>query len=343
MNAQFLQPGTAHIGALRLRSGALLPDVAIAYATLGTLNAERDNAILLTHGFTSSHLFIGRASATSSEGTWSGLVRPGKAIDTDRFFVVSSNMLGSSFGSTSPASIDPITGKHYGPHFPDLTLSDIVEAQRLMLRQMGIERLVAVVGPSYGGFQGLTWAIDHPQALRGVSMSVSGLHAPTDTTAASLSAFFATDENWNDGHYYERGGIVQTMARLRKQTIEDYGIDVLLMRQFPDPLAREQEIERQAQSWARLVDPNSMLVLAKAMETFDARPLLERIQARVQLVLSRSDRLFPASQAPAIMKAFEQANVRAEYVALDSDYGHHAAGTDYTKWQEELRRFLNSL
>lgn len=343
MNTQFLQPATAKIGDLRLRSGILLPDVELAYATLGKLNAERNNVILMTHGFTSSHLFIGRASATSSEGTWAGLVGPGKAIDTDKYFVVSSNMLGSSFGSTSPASINPATGRHYGADFPDLTLSDIVEAQRRMLLQLGIEQLVAVVGPSYGGFQGLTWAIEHPHMLRGISMSVSGIHAPADTTSAALRECFASDENWNNGDHYANGGITRTMVSLRKQTIKDYGIDVLLARQFPDPLLREQEIERQAQAWARVIDPNSMLVLAKAMESFDAEPQLGNIRAKVQLVLSRSDQLFPASNAPAVMQAFKQANVRAEYVALDSDYGHHAAGTDSVKWQEDLRRFVDGL
>lgn len=133
--------------------------------------------VLVTHGFTSSHLFIGRASPAASEGTWSGLVGPGRAIDTGRFFVVSSNMLGSSYGSTAPASTDPATGQPYGPDFPRLTLSDIVAAQRRMLSGMGIERLVAVVGPSYGGFQALAWGIDHPGAVRGLSMSVSGLKA----------------------------------------------------------------------------------------------------------------------------------------------------------------------
>lgn len=343
MNSQLLQTATARIGDLRLRSGVLLRDVGIAYATLGTLNAERSNVILMTHGFTSSHLFIGRASPTSSEGTWSGLVGPGKAIDTDKFFVVSSNMLGSCFGSTSPASINPQTGEPYGPQFPDLTLSDIVEAQRLMLQQMGIETLVAVVGPSYGGFQGLTWAIDHPRMVRGISMSVSGIDAPAGTTTDALRAFFATDENWNDGNYYAQGDMTQTLVRLRKQTMKEYGIDVLLAAKFPDPQALDAEMDRQARAWAGLVDPNSMLVLATAMASFNARPLLNCIQARVQLVLSRTDQLFPASQAPAVMHEFEKAHVRAEYVALDSDFGHHAAGTDSAKWQEDLRRFVNAL
>lgn len=343
MDSQFLQTGKAAIGDLRLRSGRVLSDVTIAYATAGTLNADRSNVVLVTHGFTSSHLFIGRAGPSASEGTWAGLVGSGHAIDTDRFFVVSSAILGSSFGSTSPASLNPETGRPYGLDFPDLTVSDIVEAQRLMLARLGIERLVAVVGPSYGGFQALTWAIDHPDALRGLSMSVSGLHAPEDTTAAALLEMFAADPNWNGGQHYERGGIPDTMTALRLKTMREYRVDVLLARQFPHPEALQQEMLRQAKAWARVIDPNAMIVLARAMESFNAEPHLDRIKARVQLVLSTTDDLFPASNAPGVMRAFARAGVAAEYFELVSDYGHHAAGTDSGKWAAELKRFLNAL
>ena len=343
MSSVILTTGTALVGDLPLKNGGTLADVQIAYATAGTLNAARDNVILVTHGFTSSHLFIGRASETSSEGTWSGLVGPGKAIDTDRFFLVSSNMLGSSFGSTSPASVNPATGRPYGPDFPDITLSDMVEAQRRMLAGMGITQLHAIVGPSYGGFQGLVWAIEHPDAMRGISMSVSGIRPPKDTTAEEFRARFATDPNWNGGHHYETGGILPTMVKLREDTMKSYAVDVLLARDFPDPDDLAREMSRQAQAWAKVSDPNSIIVLAQAMQQMDAVPHLSRIKAKVQYVLSRTDQLFPPSEAADTLTAFEKAGVSAEYVEIDSDFGHHAAGTDSHKWEAELGRFLRSL
>jgi homoserine O-acetyltransferase len=343
MSAVDLATGTMKIGELKLRGGAVLPDAEIAYATAGTLAADRGNAVLVTHGYTSSHLFIGRAGPAASEGSWARMVGPGAAIDTDRFFVVSSNMLGSSFGSTAPASTNPATGKPYGPDFPDLTVPDIVAGQRALLGAMGIDRLVAVVGPSYGGFQALTWAIEYPDALRGISMSVSGLTAPGDTTVEKLRATFAQDPNWNGGHYYDRGGISATMTRLREQTLLDYGVDESLRGRFPDQASIDAELSRQARQWAESFDANSMLALAIAMRSYDARPLLHRVKARVQFVLSRTDKLFPPSIAPAAMAAFQAAGVAAEYVEIDSAFGHHAAGTDWAKWGPDLKRFLEAL
>lgn len=343
MSSVILETGIAPIGDLPLRSGKTLRDARIAWASAGRLAPGRDNVVLVTHGFTSSHLFIGRAGPAASEGSWARMVGPGAAIDTDKYFVISSNMLGSSFGSTAPASPDPATGQPYGPDFPHLTLPDIVAGQQALLATMGIDRLHAVVGPSYGGFQALTWAIEHPEAVRGISMSVSGLTPPDDVTPEKLLATFRQDPNWNGGRYYDQGGITGTMARMREQTLRDYGVDVFLRDRFPDPAALDAELRRQAGAWAESFDANAMLALAIAMHSYDARPLLGRIKARVQFALSRTDKLFPPAIAPAAMAAFRAAGVEAEYLEIDSEFGHHAAGTDWAKWSPRLKSFLDSL
>ncbi len=340
---QVLATGTMPIGDLTLRGGAVLKQARIAYATRGALAADRKNVVLVTHGFTSSHLFIGRAGPSASEGTWARMVGPGAAIDTDRYHVISSNMLGSSYGSTAPMSVDPDTGRRYGPRFPRIVLADIVAAQKAMLAAMGIDSLVAVVGPSYGGFQGLTWGIEHPGFMRGISASVTGLRAPRDTTAEEYRARFSTDPNWNGGDYYETGGIDGAMAKLREETLRNYGVDVFLRPRFPDPAALDAEIARQARAWAAEFDANSLIALAGAANDYDAAPGLPRITAKVQFVLSRTDALFPPAIAPATMAAFRAAGVEAEYVEIDSEFGHHAAGTDWAKWAPDLRRFMDSL
>src|ERR1700693_399246 len=136
----------------RLQSGIVMPSVKIAYRTLGALAPDRDNVVLITHGNTSGPQMIDPGGSTG-EGSWNAIVGPGKAVDTDRFFVICPNMLGSSYGSTNATDIDPSTGTRYGPRFPDITVSDIVATQRALLTSLGVERLVAIVGPSYGGIQ----------------------------------------------------------------------------------------------------------------------------------------------------------------------------------------------
>jgi homoserine O-acetyltransferase len=340
MTAALLTTGTATIGDLTLRSGVVLPDVKIAYATAGMLSTARDNVILVTHGFTSSHLFIGRVNDTAAEGSWSDLVGPGRALDTDRFFVISSNMLGSSYGSTAPASLNPATGKPYGPDFPKITVADIVAAQRKMLADFGIGTLVAVVGPSYGGFQGLTWAIEYPGAMRGVSASVTGLRAPGDVNGDELRATFSEDPNWNGGWHYDRGGIAGTMAAMRLRTLHLYGVNEAMRDRIVDDAAREATIRRQAESWGRAFDPNGMIALAEAAQRYDVSTGLARIKARVQFVLCRTDKLFPPSLARETMKAFADAGLRAEYVEIDSEHGHHASGSAAQKWAADLKRFI---
>jgi homoserine O-acetyltransferase len=156
----------------RLQSGAALAEARIAYLTRGRLAADGRNAILVTHGYTSGPQMI-EGGAAASEGSWARLVGPGLAIDTDRWFVVASNMLGSSFGSTNAASIDPTTGQPYGSAFPDITVADIVRAQRHLLDHLGVTHLVAVIGPSYGGFQAFQWAVTFPDFMHAIAPVVS--------------------------------------------------------------------------------------------------------------------------------------------------------------------------
>jgi len=331
----------AAIGDLPLRLGGTLPKAELAYATYGTLAPDGGNAILLTHGYTSSHLFAD-GGASASEGSWSYLVGPGRAIDTDRYFVVSSNMLGSAFGSTAPRSPNPKTGRAYGPDFPEIALADIVGAQKRLLDQLGVKRLHAVVGPSYGGFQAFAWGIEYPGFMRGLVPAVTGLKAPAVDVDATRRRL-ASDPNWNDGHYYEAGGIVGTMTRIREDTLRRYGIEAELVGRFPDKEARDAEIARQARAWAEAFDGHSLLVLGRAMSRFDATPDLEKIKAKVLLVLSRTDALFPPSLAPGIMAGLKAAGVEARYHEIDSEHGHLASGTDAAKWAPALQAFLASL
>lgn len=325
-----------------LRLGGRLAEARIAYLTLGRLAADGRNAVLMTHGYTSGPEYI-IGGAGASEGSWGELVGPGKPIDTERFFVVSSNMLGSSFGSTNAASTDPATGKPYGSRFPDLTVEDIVAAQRDLLEHLGIRHLVAVIGPSYGGFQAFQWAVSHPGFMDGIVAAVTAPSLPPGRLGPLL-ARLAQDPNWNGGDYYETGGMVDTLTAIRTDTLRGYGVEAQLADRFPDPARREAELHRIARAWAEVFDANSLVILRKALEHFDVRPHFARIRARVLYVLSTTDTLFPAASLGApVMAKLKEAGVDATYCELASPYGHLASGRDAAKWAPALRGFLERL
>jgi homoserine O-acetyltransferase len=327
----------------RLENGDTLPALRLAYVTYGRLAPDGRNAVLLTHGYTSSHHMV-EAADGGAEGYWGGLVGPGRPIDTDRHFVVSSNMLGSSYGSTGPASVDPRTGRPYGPDFPDISLADIVAAQRAMLDSLGVKRLAAVAGPSYGGFQAFQWAVSYPDFVAGIVPAISSPRSPGGRDSLDeLIAFLAGDPNWNGGRYYDRGGVLATMTRLRVDTLKLYGLEAQLAASHPDPVAREAEIQRRAADWARGFDANALIVLRRANIRFDVEPLFDRIRARVLYVLSRTDRIFPPSLFARVMPKLAAAGVAAEQVELDTDAGHACGGADAAKWAPHLRRFMASL
>ena len=328
----------------RLQSGAVLPEMTIAYETYGKLAPDGRNAVLLTHGFTSSHHMAGRVTANGAEGSWDGLVGPGKAIDTDRLFVVSSNMLGSSYGSTSPAHNNPTTGKPYGPDFPDITLVDIVNAQKALLDSLGVKHLVAVAGPSYGGYQTFQWGVTHPDFMDGLVAVVSAPKGGGGEAAVkSLIDQLAKDPNWNGGAYYDKGGIQKVLTDMRVATLRRYGIDEQLAAKFPDKAAREAEIVRVAEVWSKVFDGNSLVALRKASVRFDAEKDMARIKAKVLYVLSRTDKLFPPSIAPDVMAKLKAAGVTADYFEIDSDLGHLASGLDAAKWAPRLKTFMIEL
>jgi homoserine O-acetyltransferase/O-succinyltransferase len=328
----------------KLVSGTVMPEVTIAYETYGTLAPDGRNAVLLTHGYTSSQHMAGRDGANGAEGSWDGLVGPGKAIDTDRLFVVSSNMLGSSYGSTNPAFPNPATGKPYGPDFPDITLVDIVAAQKALLDSLGVKHLVAVAGPSFGGYQTYQWGVTYPDFMDGLVAVVSAPKGSGGEAAVkSLVDILAKDPNWNGGWYYDKGGVAGTLTDMRVATLRRYGIDEQLAAKFPDKAAREAEIKKRAESWSRVFDANSLVVLRKASVRFDAEKDMPRIKAKVLYVLSRTDKVFPPTIAPDVMAKLKAAGVSADYFEIDSDFGHSASGLDAAKWAPRLRAFMATL
>jgi homoserine O-acetyltransferase len=329
----------------RLQSGVVMPDVTIAYRTLGRLAPDRNNVVLVTHGNTSGPQMIDPGGSTG-EGSWNELVGPDKAVDTNSFFVICPNMLGSSYGSTNAASVDPATGKPYGSRFPDITVSDIVATQHALLDHLGIDRLIAIVGPSYGGFQAFQWAVNYPGMMRGIAAVVTSPVVPRERAEGNVERLLATlskDPNWNGGDYYDRGGVRETMIQIRIATLKTYGIETRLRDTLSAPEEIEAAIRDEATRWARGFDANSLIILAKALRSFNVTAQFGNIASKVLYVLSRTDKLFPPELAPGVMQGLKAANVDADYFLLDGEYGHSASGRDAHKWAPRLRQFIERL
>lgn len=333
------------VGQFQLEQGAILPGVEVAFLTGGRLNADKSNAILVLHGYTSSHEFVCGKERGAAEGSWAQLVGPGKAIDTDRYFAIVPNALGSCFGTTGPASIDPGTGRPYGPTFPPISFHDIVETQYRLARHLGIDKLVAVVGVSMGGFAAWQWGIQHPGRMGGlvvVLSSLSGHHVAPDDGSGLLHAI-TRDPNWNEGWVYDDDSIRPALERLRKNTLLAYGIKPRLTESLGNATAAEQRINELSEQWASQFDPNSLVVLARAMRRFDVTAQLGKLAAKVFFMLATTDRLFPAAAACDTLDALRRNGVRHEYFELETEYGHQASGIEWHRWEKPLRDFLWTL
>jgi len=332
------------LGEFRLIDGRTLPQLVLAFETYGRLALDGRNAILVTHGYTSNAHAAGRyAAADPQSGWWDGVIGPGKAIDTDRFFVVSSNMLGSSYGSTGPGSIDPRTGRPYGPDFPEIELADIVAAQHRLLRTLGVGHLLAVAGVSYGGFQAFQWGISFPDFVDGLCAVCSAPRGRGPTAVEQTTATLASDPRWNGGRFYDTGGVFETLRGLRLRTLTQYGYQQVLSERLADAAERDAALERLATDWAREFDANSLLTLGRAAARFDVEAQFSRLRAKLLYVLSTTDKLFPPTLAPEIMGKLRAAGVEAEYFALESAHGHVASTSEPEKWSPALRRFLARL
>src|SRR5436190_1607180 len=343
--------GTVHDQFFTLRDfpvadATVMPEATIVYETYGRLARDGRNAVLVTHGYTGSHHAAGRNPANGSQpGSWDGLIGPGKPIDTDKLFVVASNMLGSSFGSTNAGNINPQTGEAYGPDFPSITIRNIVAAQKALLDHLGIRHLVAVAGPSYGGYQAFQWAVAYPDFMDAIVPVNTAPWASVNTgkQLAELDARLAGDPEWHGGRYYGKAACKTVLTDIRVETLKRYGIETALAPRFPDPAAREAAIREQAANWAAKWDANSLIILRRALLGFDTRPDFARIKAKVLYILSRTDALFPPKIAPDVINALTGAGVEARYFELDSDLGHSSSGLEHAKWSPVLREFLAPL
>lgn len=347
------------------KSGQTLPGFTLRYETYGQLNATRDNAILICHALSGDHHCAGRHSPDDRKsGWWDNLIGPGKAVDTNRFFVICSNCLGGCVGSTGPSSIDPVTGRPYGISFPFVTIRDMVRAQKLLMDHLGVTALHALIGGSMGGMQVLQWGIEYPHFVRRLLAM-----ATTSREGAQAIAFnevgrqaIMQDPAWNRGDYAKDGGPRTGLAIARMMAHITYVSDASMDRKFGRKkkdtangdaytfdiqFEVESYLRHQGQSFINRFDANSYLYITRALDQFDlaqAYGSLETafapVQAETLVVGFTSDWLFPPGQNRAIALALLRAGKRATYAELETDLGHDSFLLESEDLYALVRSFL---
>ncbi len=342
--------------------GDVLPSVEIAYETWGTLNAARDNVVLVLHALTGD-AHVAAHGPDDQPGWWDVLIGPGRAVDTNRYFVVCSNLLGSCYGSTGPRSIDPRTGRRYNLRFPLITVRDIVAAQARLLDRLGIEQLHAVIGGSLGGMQALEWAAMYPERVeRAIPIATSGRFSPQGIAYNEVQRrAIMLDPGWKGGEYEDGEGPRQGLAIARMVGMITYQSDELMARRFgrstearytawPAFKTRydvEGYLHYQGDKLVRRFDANSYLYLTRAMDSHDLgrgrggyERGLRRIAARVLMVSVSSDILFPPYQARDVAKRLRDLGRDAAYCEIESPNGHDAFLNDAEKLAPAVQEFL---
>jgi homoserine O-acetyltransferase len=328
-----------------LESGERLWPVTLAYETYGTLNADKSNALLILHALTGDAHAAGFHKGDKDPGWWDNMIGPGKAFDTDRYFVICSNVLGGCKGSTGPSSLDPKTGKPYGLRFPLISIKDMVSAQRVLIDHFGIERLLAVAGGSMGGMQVLQWAVSYPERIdSAIPIASTAEHTPQQIAFNEVGRqAIMADPNWREGDYYGRSLPVKGFSVARMVGHITYMSDTSMSDKFgrryrdskqPFKFSPEFEVEGYLQyrgdNFIKRFDPNSYLYITKAIDYFtlsNGKPLhgaLKGVNAHFLIIAFTSDWLYPAYQSQQIAKACKLAGINATYCELRSTYGHDA-------------------
>ncbi len=352
-----------------LDCGQSLPGIDVAYRTYGALNAARSNAVLVCHALTGDQYLAERHPITGKPGWWEPVVGPGRPIDTDRFFVICTNVLGSCIGSTGPRSIDPSTGEPWGTSFPPVTIRDMVRAQKRLVDHFGIARLFAVVGGSMGGMQVLEWASTYPaQVFAAVPIATAPFHSAQNIAFHEVGrqAIFA-DPEWRGGRYWETGQIpARGLAVARMAAHITYLSEQALTRKFgrrlqagPDRAKEalslfgdmfevESYLRHQGSTFVRRFDANSYLTITRAMDFFDLAAehdgdlaaAFQGTRSRFCVVSFTSDWLFPTAQSRAIARGLNRAAANVSFVEIASDKGHDAFLLDEPDFHRTLGGFL---
>jgi len=348
----------------RLESGERLGPITVAYETYGTLNDQRSNAILIVHALTGDAHAAGFHRGEEKPGWWDNMIGPGKAFDTDRYFIICSNVLGGCKGTTGPSSVNPGTGKRYGLDFPTITISDMVNIQNHLIDHLNIEQLLSVAGGSMGGMQAVEWLTAYPKRLKSsIVIASASKHSPQQIALNEVGRqAIMADPHWKGGHYYGGQAPDKGLSVARMIGHITYMSEISMAEKFgrrpkengkPQKFSSDFEVEEylhnRGNHFVKRFDANSYLYITKAIDSFDASrgkelyEVFREIEAKVLVLAFKSDWLYPASQSREIVKACKLAGVDTTYCEIDSTYGHDAFLLEVEEETHLIKHFLHKV
>src|SRR5579871_2857926 len=350
---------------IALDSGASLAPVEVAYETYGRLNEKKTNAILVLHAFSGDAHAAGISQLTGKPGWWDNMIGPGKAFDTNKYFVICSNVLGGCRGTTGPGSINPATGCPFGMSFPVITIGDMVRLQKMLIDWFGIERLLSVTGGSMGGMQALEWAVSYPgRVVSAIPIATTIRHSAQQIAFNEVGRqAIMADLDWNDGNYYGRKPPARGLAVARMVGHITYMSDDSMREKFGRRLREKEKfgfdfgVDFEVESYLRYrgnqfvsrFDANSYLYITKAEDYFDLTngtgrlvDAFSSVDTRFLVISFTSDWLYPSYQSQEIVRVLRRINGDVAYCDLQSNYGHDAFLVDIAEQSEIVRGFLDS-
>jgi homoserine O-acetyltransferase len=348
---------------LLLESGKTLAPVTIAYETYGTLNNDKSNAILVEHAFTGDAHAAGYHEGDDKPGWWDSMIGPGKSFDTDKYFVVSTNVIGGCKGSTGPASINPATDKPYGLDFPVITIADMVNAQKRLIDHMGIKKLLAVAGGSMGGMQVLQWVALYPGVVRSaIPIATAAKHSPQQIAFNEVGRqAIMADPSWQNGNYYATGNPERGLAVARMIGHITYMSDQSMEEKFSRKLKEdgysfsfttdfevEGYLHYRGDSFVKRFDANSYLYITKAMDYFDLSDgklvsSATAVSTKFLVISFESDWLYPSHHSRDIAQQLRARNVDVTYCEIKSTYGHDAFLLEVNAQSKLIVHFLERI
>ncbi|HUI97094.1 MAG TPA: homoserine O-acetyltransferase [Xanthobacteraceae bacterium] len=359
----------AHFSAdepLKLDAGVALGPFQIAYQTYGTLNAARSNAVLVCHALTGDQHVANAHPVTGKPGWWETMVGPGKPIDTERYFVISPNVVGACMGTTGPASLDPATAQVYGLDFPVITIRDMVRAQAMLLDRLGVETLFSVAGGSMGGMQVLQWAASYPERVfSALPIATAARHSAQNIAFHEVGRqAVMADPEWKGGRYFAAGtkphrGLAVARMGAHITYLSDAALHRKFGRKFQDrdnptfsfdaDFEVESYLRHQGSTFVERFDANSYLYLTRAMDYFDLAADYDGVLAnafrgtptRFCVISFTSDWLFPTSDSRAIVHALNAGGARVSFAEIETDKGHDAFLLDEPELFAIVRGFLD--
>ena len=360
---------------LPLQSGASIRGYSLSYETYGTLNADKSNAVLICHALNASHHVAGvYADQPKNVGWWDNMIGPGKSLDTDRFFVIGVNNLGSCFGSTGPMHVNPDTGRVYGADFPVVTVEDWVNAQARLLDALGIAQLAAVMGGSLGGMQALSWTLQYPERVKHAVVVASAPNLNAENIAFNEVARRAivTDPDFHNGHFYAQGVVPKRGLRIARMIghityLSDDVMNEKFGRELREAVTHNasgykystQEVEFQIESYLRYqgdkfseyFDANTYLLITRALDYFDpARAFggdlskaLSRASCQFLLVSFSTDWRFSPARSREMVKALLDNRRDVSYAEIDAPHGHDAFLLDDARYMNVVRSYFDNI